>query len=231
MSDTDQILENTLEEPGTSRPMRKDAARNRELLITAGRDIFARRGLDASLDDIARQAGVGIGTAYRHFDNKFELADAIMQSVVDEILAAADLALSDADPWHGLVGLLEAILGVQTRDRGLREFMAGTRNPQKSDEVHERLSGPIGAIFDRAQQSGAVRADLAVSDLGCILAMLCEVADLAGDTAPDLWRRYFDILLAGLRPDGAPMPAQALTEEQFRVASQYHESRPLRTVK
>ena len=229
MSDTQQIHQNTLDETATSRPMRKDAARNRELLITAGRDIFARRGLDASLDDIARQAGVGIGTAYRHFDNKFDLADAIMQSVVDEILAAADVALADADPWHGLVEFLQAILGVQTRDRGLREFMTGTRNPQKSDEVHERLSKPIEAIFDRAQQSGAVRADLAVSDLGCILAMLCEVADLAGDTAPDLWRRYFDILLAGMRPDGAAMPVPPLTADEFRIASQYHESRPLRT--
>ena len=71
------------------RPMRKDAARNRELLIAAGRDVFAKRGLEASLDDIARQAGVGIGTAYRHFGNKFELAEAIMHNAIGEVVAAA----------------------------------------------------------------------------------------------------------------------------------------------
>ncbi len=217
---TDDYVE---EKTGNPRPMRKDAVRNRALLIAAGRDVFARRGLDASLDDIARQAGVGIGTANRHFGNKFELADAIMQSVVDEVLVAADRALADPDAWLGLVGFLQAVLEVQTRDRGLREFMTG-RNVGKSDEVYDRLSGPIGQIFDRAQRGNVIRADLAVSDLGCVLAMLCEVADLAGDTAPTLWQRYFPILLAGLRPDGAPMPVPALSEQQFRVASQNHEA-------
>src|SRR5580698_7780702 len=89
-------------------PMRKDAARNRELLIAAGRDVFAKRGLEASLDDIARQAGVGVGTAYRHFANKFELAEAIMRTAIGEVVAAAEAALRVDDAWLGLVGFLEA---------------------------------------------------------------------------------------------------------------------------
>jgi AcrR family transcriptional regulator len=210
----------------TPRPMRKDAARNRELLITAGRDVFAKRGLEASLDEIARQAGVGVGTAYRHFDNKFELAEAIMQNAIGEVVTAAEQALLVDDPWLGLVGFLEAVLEVQTKDRGLREVMTGVHNPQKSDEVYQRLSEPIRAILTRAQQSGAARADVSVTDLGCMLAMLCEVSDLAGDTAPEHWRRYLGILLAGLRPGGPELAGVPLSEEQFREASEcHHDSR------
>lgn len=213
---------------GGQRPLRKDAARNRELLIAAGREIFAKRGLEASLDDIARQAGVGVGTAYRHFGNKFELAEAIMRNALDEVLAAAEQALQVQDPWQGLVGFLEAVLEVQTKDRGLREFMAGLGNPHKSNEVYELLSQPIRSILERAQQAGAVRPEFSVTDLGCMLGMLCEVADLAADVAPQLWRRYLGILLAGLRPDGASMPGEPLSEEQFRAASEHHQGRRLR---
>jgi AcrR family transcriptional regulator len=200
------------------RPMRKDAARNRELLIAAGREVFAKRGLEASLDDIARQAGVGIGTAYRHFSNKFELAEAIMLNTIGEVIDAASRALLVEDPWAGLAGFLDDVLVVQTKDRGLREVMMGLHTSAKSDAAFELLSQPIQAILSRAQASGAVRDDVTTTDLGFILTMLCEVADLAGDVDPQLWRRYAGILLAGLRPGGPPMPGAPLTEEQFRTA-------------
>ena len=197
-------------------PMRKDAARNRELLIAAGRDVFAKRGLEASLDDVARQAGVGVGTAYRHFANKFELAEAIMHSAIGDILAAAEAALLVDDAWQGLVGFLEAVLRVQTKDRGLREVMTGVYSPSKSDEVHERLSPPIRAILERAQRAGEVRTDVTVTDLGCVLTMLCEVSDLGGDAVPELWRRYLGVFLAALRPGGPELPGVPLTEDQLR---------------
>jgi AcrR family transcriptional regulator len=210
------------ESDGHSRPMRKDAARNRELLVSAGREVFARRGLEASLDDVARQAGVGIATAYRHFGNKFELAEAIMHDALGQVLAAAERALEATDPWAGLTGFLEAVLEAQTKDRGLREVMMGAHAPRKSDEDYEALRVQVHAILRRAQRSGAVRADVSVTDLGCVLAMLCEVADLAGDAAPDLWRRYLPTLLAGLRPDGPELPKDPLTEAQFRAAYDAH---------
>src|ERR1700744_562 len=94
-----------------ARPMRRDAARNRELLIVAGRQVFARRGLDASLDDVARQAGVGVGTAYRHFANKFELAEAIMKQALDDVLVMTETAARAPDPWESLGGFLAAGLG------------------------------------------------------------------------------------------------------------------------
>jgi AcrR family transcriptional regulator len=203
-------------------PMRKDAARNRALLIEAGREVFARRGLEASLDDIARQAGLGVGTAYRHFANKYDLATAIMHEAIGEVVREAEYAAQVPDPWEGLVGFLEAVLNLQTKDRGLRETMMGVHDPQKSDEVHHLLIGPVSTLLQRAQAAGAVRADARTSDLGCVIMMLCQVADLAGDVAPGLWRRYLPTLLAGLRVGGTPLPGEPLTDEEFRVASMDH---------
>ncbi len=204
----------------SARPMRKDAARNRELLIAAGRDVFAKRGLEASLDDVARQAGVGVGTAYRHFGNKFELAEAIMEKALGEVLVEAQNAARADDPWVGLVGFLEFILELQTKDRGLREVMMGVvASGQHHDEAHDQIAEPVTALLRRAQRAGSVRADAVTSDLGCVVMMLCQVADLGGSSAPDLWRRYLPTLLAALRPGGPPLPGTPLTDEQFQTAT------------
>ena len=200
-----------------ARPMRKDAARNRALLIASAREVFARRGLDVSLDDIARQAGVGVGTAYRHFGNKYELAEAIMHESVDAVVAAAERELEADDAWDGLVGFLESVLELQTRDRGLREVLMGA-HAAKAGEVQDRLVAPVARLLARAQEAGQVRADAESSDLGAVLMMLCHVADLGGDVAPGLWRRYAPTLLSGLRPGGPPLPAPALTDVEMNEA-------------
>src|SRR4051812_42378530 len=111
-----------------ARAPRKDALRNRELLIVAAREVFAERGLDASLDDVARRAGVGVGTAYRHFANKHELVAAIFQQAIVEIAALAQTALAAQDPWDGLVQFLEGTLDAQTVNRGLREVLMGVHD-------------------------------------------------------------------------------------------------------
>src|SRR5487761_263657 len=86
------------EDVAPARPLRKDAARNRELLIAAARDVFAQRGIEASLDDVARRAGLGVGTAYRHFANKYELLTALMAQTIDEIVEQAEYAATLEDP-------------------------------------------------------------------------------------------------------------------------------------
>ena len=200
-----------------AKPLRKDAARNRALLIAAAREVFAKRGLDASLDDIARQAGVGVGTAYRHFGNKYELAQALMHETVDTVVAAADAALQADDPWQGLVGFLESVLELQTKDRGLREVLMGVHEA-KSDEVEQRLIGRVSCLLARAQQAGAARPDAEAGDVGAVLMMLCHAADLGGDVAPELWRRYLPTLLFALRPGGPPLPGRPLTDVEVHEA-------------
>jgi AcrR family transcriptional regulator len=216
------------EAPAPARALRKDAARNRELLLAAAREVFAERGLDASLDDVARRAGVGVGTAYRHFANKYELAGAIFQQEVGVIAALAQAGLAAEDPWDGLVQFLEEMLSAQTVNRGLREVLMGVHDDDLEDEVHDLLSGPIISLVVRAQESGAVRADADPTDLGMMIIMLCTVADVAAEADPQLWRRYLPILLAGLRPDGPGLPVPALNEDVMRKAMSSHKQRMAR---
>ena len=205
--------------------MRKDAARNRELLLVAAREVFAERGLDASLDDVARQAGVGVGTAYRHFANKYELASAIFDEEVEGIAALAVAALAEPDPWDGLVAFLEGALQAQTVNRGLREVLMGVHDATQEKQVHDRLSGPIVALVERAQGAGLVRRDADASDLGMMCLLLCVVADVAADADPQLWRRDLPMLLAGLRPDGPELPVAALPDDVMRKAMSSHKQR------
>jgi AcrR family transcriptional regulator len=218
----------TVDEPA-SRPLRKDAARNRALLVLAAREVFAERGLEASLDDIARHAGLGVGTAYRHFANKYELAEAIFTEAIDDIVALADLALTLDDPWDGIVGFLEGAAEAQTADRGLREVLMGL-HPDQMEQVHDRLSGPLRGMVERAKKAGALRADVEVTDIGVVVMMLCTIADLTSDVAPGLWRRYLPMLLEGLRADGGvPAPAvPPVAEDVLREAMRTHKQRMLR---
>lgn len=203
----------------TSRPLRKDAARNRALLVAAAREVFASRGLDATLDDVARHANVGVGTAYRHFANKYELAGAILDQVLDEVVADAQSCLAADDPWSGLVCFLEGVLVRQSADRGLREVLTGAKDSARMAEVQARMAVPVGALIERARAAGAVSDDVTITDLGIVLTMLCTVADLGAQTRPDLWRRYLPSLLAGLRPGGPERAVAPLTEAEFEAAS------------
>lgn len=206
----------------TVRPMRKDAARNRALLVAAAREVFARRGFEASLDEIAHHAGLGVGTAYRHFANKYELASALMAQTIDTVVESAEAGLLVEDPWEGLTGFLEAALAVQAADRGVREVLMGVHDPAKMSQIHDRITVPVTALLRRAQEAGVVRADAAPSDLGVVIGMMCAVADMAGDTSPQLWRRYLALCLDGLRPGGTPFPTPALSEPEFRTAMLAH---------
>ena len=104
------------------RPLRRDAARNRALLLDAAREVFAARGLEATLDEIAHHAGVGVGTAYRHFANKQELAAAIFKDDFEQLVESARAALDVDDPWQALAGFIETTQQLVTGDVRLRFF-------------------------------------------------------------------------------------------------------------
>ena len=212
-----------------ARPLRKDAVRNRELLIAAAREVFARRGSEASLDDVARHAGLGVGTAYRHFANKHELLTAMMADILDGMVLELERAALIDDPWQALVAFLEAALAVQARDRGLREVMLGVYDPDEMERVHERLSPPLNDIVGRARAAGVVREDLQPTDVGMIIAMLCAVTEVAGEADPELWRRYLAMTLDGIRPGGSTLPVPALDEQVMRTAMATHKQSVVRS--
>src|SRR4051812_4167611 len=107
----------------TEGTLRRDAARNRERLLAAASELFAERGLNVTLNDIAHRAGVGVGTAYRRFANKEEVIDALFEQRLQEVIRAAHEALEAMDGWTGLVTFLERSLHLQFGDQGLTEIM------------------------------------------------------------------------------------------------------------
>jgi AcrR family transcriptional regulator len=201
------------------RPLRRDASRNRERLLAAARELFAARGLEVTMDEIARHAGVGVGTAYRRFANRDEVIGALFE---DRMLAYAELAeeaLAQADPWEALVGFLERSLAMQAADRGLKELLLTHGDAlDRVTRVRARVMPMLEQVLRRAQQAGALRPDVSVGDLPMLSLMLGHVVDFAGPAEPELWRRYLALLLDGLRSEGAPLPGAAPTPERLDAA-------------
>src|SRR5882757_1609905 len=106
---------NTERAPVTTRPLRRDAQRNRELLLAAAREVFAERGLEAPLEEIARRAGVSIGTLYNRFPSRVDLVDAALTEPVEASVRIAERALANPDPWQGLVRSEERRVGKECR--------------------------------------------------------------------------------------------------------------------
>ncbi|GAA4194045.1 TetR/AcrR family transcriptional regulator [Gryllotalpicola kribbensis] len=209
-----------------TRPLRRDAARNRRLLLDAGREVFAARGLEATLDEIAHHAGVGVGTAYRHFANKQELAAAIFADDFEQLAASARAALEVDDPWQALVGFIETTVAKQADDRGLHELMtAGTMAEQpihvdgKLETMRDALFEPVTALVERAKKNGCLRADAAPTDIAAILFMMGVNFTMSEAVGRPVWKRYLWLLLDGLRatPCGK-LPVEALDFDELQTA-------------
>jgi AcrR family transcriptional regulator len=202
-------------------PLRADAERNRQRLLAAAKDLFRTRGLDVTLDDVARHAGVGTGTAYRRFANKDALIDALMADRIAEISQIAKECLDEPDPWVGLTGFFERALALQAADRGLKEVLFSPgRGRERSNQARNRIAPVVTKLVRRALDAGVVRPDLETTDVAVINYMLNMVVDLGRDIEPDLYRRYLAIVLDGLRPreDLQPLPVTALKASQFQDA-------------
>jgi AcrR family transcriptional regulator len=206
------------------RPLRRDAARNRERILSAAGEVFATRGLEVTLDDIAHHAGVGVGTVYRRFRDKEELIDALFDERMDAVLTVAEQALTVADPWLGLEGFFVSIFELQAADRGLRELaFAGRHGRERVARAKARLEPLIAEVVARGKASGRLRDDISPDDIPLLQKMLGEIIQIAGDVDPSLWRRYLTIVLDGLRTrrDGpTPLPVPALEHGQLELCMQ-----------
>ena len=203
---------------GEPRRLRADAARNRQRLIDAAAEVFAARGLDATLDDIARHAGVNVATAYRHFANKHELAREFLRQCVDRAVAVAEEAAAEPDPWVGLTQFLERSLEMIASNHALFDLLKREHGVEQFDELLQRTMVPLEKLLARGQQAGAVRADVAATDFPAILEMLSTVT-ASGVGGPGLPHRYIALILAGLRPGPGPLPGQPPTEDLLRQAA------------
>jgi AcrR family transcriptional regulator len=179
-----------------SRPLRADAARNREKLLAAAAELFAERGLDVPLEHIARRAEVSIGTLYKHFPTREDFATAIFP----ERLAALDVigakALADPDPWHAFAGYLEDLYTLQAEDRGLNDVLARDlpNAPEVVSACH-RGTSHVGTLITRAIEAGALRADYTIADMATLTRAMAQVIR----DSPSEWRRFLSIYVEGLR--------------------------------
>jgi AcrR family transcriptional regulator len=201
------------------RRLRADAARNRQRLVDAAAEVFAARGLDATLDEIAKQAGVNVATAYRHFANKHELAREFLRQCIDRAVAIAEEAAADPDPWAGLELYLQRSLDEIAANRVMVDVLTRAYGGDQFAELLSRISAPLERLLARGRESGVVRAEVRAADLAPILKMLSSVTDRAGHSGPDLPHRYIALILAGLRPGGAPLPGEPPTLEGLLQAS------------
>jgi AcrR family transcriptional regulator len=203
------------------RALRRDAAENRERLLAAAAELFAARGLDVTLNDIAHHAGVGVATAYRRFANKAEVIDALFEERLQAIAELAGESLAETDSWHGLVTFLERSLRMQFGDRGLNQIM---NTPELGDarvaQARDRIAPLIEALVDRAKEQGTVRPDLDQSDVVFLQLALSAIMDSSRTVAPELYRRYLALFLDGIRADRelTPLPAPALSPHQTHRA-------------
>jgi AcrR family transcriptional regulator len=201
-------------------PLRADAERNRQRLLTAAKELFAARGVDVTLDDIARHAGVGTGTAYRRFPNKDALIEALMADRIAEIGAIAQESLEDPDPWQAFAGFFERSLALMAADRGLKEvvFSPG-RGRERVAHARRAIAPVVHKLVQRAVAAGVVRPDITTSDVPIMNFMLTTVVELSRDVEPELYKRYLAIVLDGLRvKDGDPLPVDGLSVLAFQQA-------------
>ena len=204
------------------RPLRRDAERNRQRILRAASEVFTTRGLHATLDDVARQAGVGVGTVYRRFPDKEALVDALFEDKLQALVTEAERALEAQDSWTGLVTLLERAGAMLTRDRGLVEIlMYATYGQDRVSRARARMQPVVTRVVERAQRDGKLRADIRPTDVPVIEFMLTTAAEYAGQAQPEIWRRYLTLIVDGLRPtrtETTPLPAEALTPEDMVIA-------------
>ena len=180
------------------RCMRADARRNNERLVTAAREVFAKCGGGASMEAIAKQAGVGVGTLYRHFPKRIDIVEAVYRTDVDDLICAAEEAVAQNEPWEALVVWLEAFLRYgQVKRTFLNELHeAFDKNPQLKVASRERINQAVGTVLGRAQEAGVARTDLDGSDLMQILGPMCTSATLTESQG----ERLLAMILDGLRP-------------------------------
>ncbi|WP_326573431.1 TetR/AcrR family transcriptional regulator [Streptomyces sp. NBC_00487] len=196
------------DEPTAPR-LRSDAERNRGRIIAAGRSVFARDGLNASMASVAREAGVGIATILRHFPAKEALVAAVFSDRMDAYADAVAVALDDPDPWHGFVGYIETACAMQAADYGFADVLTMTFPTAKAlekrrDEAYESMVELIG----RAKATGRLREDFDPSDLVLIHMANAGVVNATGDAAPDAWRRVVALMIQSLEaPARGPLPA------------------------
>jgi AcrR family transcriptional regulator len=181
-------------------PLRVDAARNRERVLAVARKLLASGDSSLQMNQIARSAGVGVGTVYRHFPTRQDLLEALANEHLEALLDQARKAEESDDPRAGLQRLLRAVLELQLADVGLAEVLNTPQDAHsRTSQLKARFIAATERVLGRAQRAGVVRDDIGAAD---IQRLMCGVEHAAriGANSRVLGERYLTILLDGLHP-------------------------------
>ncbi|WP_030276714.1 TetR/AcrR family transcriptional regulator [Streptomyces sp. NRRL B-24484] len=183
-------------------PLRKDAARNWDRIVTVARELVDR-GEPLQLNDVARRAGLGVGTVYRHFPTPEALLETVATPCLEALAAHGERALADPDPWRAFEDFLLRTVEAQVSDASLAPVnAAGEDTLPRTTELKRSLRASGTALLDRAREAGAVRPDLAAADLVPLMCGIAHAVDVHGGAPADradTARRYLAGLLGGLR--------------------------------
>jgi AcrR family transcriptional regulator len=184
--------------------LRADATRNRDAILAAAKEVFAERGIEASLEEIAARARVGIATLYRRFPTRQHLVTAALVEKVAKYAEAAEAALAIPDPWAGFCSYVKTICELQAGDRGLADLLSMTL---PADEQVERLrqtaNDHVVELIDRAKAAGRLRADFVREDLLLLLIANAALVHVTRAEAPGASRRLVALALDAFgRTDG-----------------------------
>ena len=188
--------------------LRADARRNREAIKKAARAGFAEHGFDCQMEDIARTAGVGVGTVYRHFPNKEALLDALVADRFERMAEEAAKALEKDDPWEAFCELMRWSAKYQSEDRGLSEVLGSRPLVGEAAAAKSGLVELSGKLIRKAQRAGKMRKDLLVEDIPTMICGLSAVTGSPESSMPAMnWERFLEVMLDGMRaPGSAKLP-------------------------
>jgi AcrR family transcriptional regulator len=203
--------------------LRADAARNRQLIIDTARDVYRQRGLDAPLDDIARTAGIGNATVYRHFPTRCALVAAAFADALRRVIHQAEQALLDPDPWAGFADHVTFLCRLQATDRGLADLLTTqvTAAPEL-EELRGKAYEALVRLADRARAAGVLRADFVPQDLVLVLMANAGLVHRTAEAAPQAWHRFAHLILDGLRSSAATPGAAPPSAAGVRRAMRQH---------
>ena len=201
-------------------PRRADAVRNRALVLAAAEEVFAEQGMKAQVEEVARRAGVGVGTVCRNFPTKQSLIEAVLASLYVSLLEQAEAAAAQPDPAAAFEEFFVALPDFHVRHRAFAEQMANELEVA-AEPVRDRLMTVVSDLVTRAQAAGAIRSDIGPADVSMLMSGVAHATALAGELQPMLRERYVRIVLDGLRPDAvSTLPGHPVSYTDLRHAKQ-----------
>jgi AcrR family transcriptional regulator len=183
------------------RPLRADARRNRERILQSAREVFAQSGSDAQIDDVARRAGVGVGTVYRHYPTKEALLVELVREKFRMLTAAGRAALErPGEPFDVLADLLRDNAATLGNDAAMQQAVAGAGDQIWSQAAveQEELMTVTEVLLQRARVAGTIRSDATANDIGMLMSGVCST--MAHPAPGSDWHRHLELVIDALRP-------------------------------